>query len=138
MDRGSGVPGISLDDLAIQLLSLGDRGRSDFRSGDVSDGERVVGGSLRRGRSVSRQGSESTNNSKSYSGGGGGGGKLNSEGSNSRRRRSVSVVRYQVSDSEVNKSLLIVNSNLLLFLLKFIDDFVKRKKGSFLNVGMDV
>uniref|UniRef100_A0A6N2KCV0 Uncharacterized protein n=1 Tax=Salix viminalis TaxID=40686 RepID=A0A6N2KCV0_SALVM len=97
MDRGSGVPDISLDDLAIQLLSLGDRGRSGFRSGDVSDGERVVGGSLRRGRSVSRQGSESTNNSKSYSGGGG---KLNSEGSNSRRRRSVSAVRYQVSDSE--------------------------------------
>ncbi|KAJ6294213.1 hypothetical protein OIU76_022320 [Salix suchowensis] len=98
MDRGSGVPDISLDDLAIQLLSLGDRGRSGFRSGDVSVGERVVGGSLRRGRSVSRQGSESTNNSKSYSGGGGG--KLNSEGSNSRRRRSVSAVRYQVSDSE--------------------------------------
>lgn len=136
MDRGSGVPDISLDDLAIQLLSLGDRGRSGFRSGDVSDGERVVGGSLRRGRSVSRQGNESTNNSKSYSGGGGG--KLKSEGSNSRRRRSVSVVRYQVSDSEVNKSLLVLNSNLPLFLWKFIDDFVKRKKGSFLNVGMDV
>ncbi|KAF9667987.1 hypothetical protein SADUNF_Sadunf15G0080000 [Salix dunnii] len=101
MDRGSGVPDISLDDLAIQLLSLGDRGRSGFGSGDVSDGERVAGGSLRRGRSVSRQGSESKNNSKGYSGGGGGGGgKLNSEGSNSRRRRSVSVVRYQVSDSE--------------------------------------
>ncbi|XP_034926128.1 uncharacterized protein [Populus alba] len=99
MDRGSGVPDISLDDLAIQLLSLGDRGRSGFRSGDVSYGERVAGGSLRRGRSVSRQGSESKNNSKSYSRGCGGG-KVNSDGSNSRRRRSVSVVRYQIGDSE--------------------------------------
>ena len=117
MDRGSGVPDISLDDLAIQLLSLGDRGRSGFRSGDVSYGERVAGGSLRRGRSVSRQGSESKNNSKSYSrGGGGGGGKVNSDGSNSRRRRSVSVVRYQIGDSEVNKLLLILNSNLHIFL----------------------
>ncbi|KAG6747160.1 hypothetical protein POTOM_049541 [Populus tomentosa] len=99
MDRGSGVPDISLDDLAIQLLSLGDRGRSSFRSGDVSYGERVAGGSLRRGRSMSRQGSESKNNSKSYSRGCGGG-KVNSDGSNSRRRRSVSVVRYQIGDSE--------------------------------------
>lgn len=112
MDRGSGVPDISLDDLAIQLLSLGDRGRSGFRSGDVSHEERVAGGSLRRGRSVSRQGSESKNNSKSYSRGGG---KVNSDGSNSRRRRSVSVVTYQIGDSEVNKLLLILNSNLHFF-----------------------
>ncbi|CAK7336642.1 unnamed protein product [Dovyalis caffra] len=90
MERGSGVPDISLDDLAIQLFGSGDRGRSGFRSGDVSDGERVVGGSQRRGRSVSRQGSEINNNSKSYSGGSG---KVNSDGNNSRRKRSVSVVR---------------------------------------------
>ena len=50
-----------------------------------------------RGRSVSRQDSESNSNSKSYSGGA----KGNSDGNNSRRRRSVSVVRYQISDSEV-------------------------------------
>lgn len=96
-ERGSGVPDMSLDDLAIQLFSSGDRGRSSgFRSGDVSDGERVVSGSQRRGRSVSRQDSESNSNSKSYSGGA----KGNSDGNNSRRRRSVSVVRYQISDSE--------------------------------------
>jgi hypothetical protein len=97
-ERGSGVPDMSLDDLAIQLFSSGDRGRSSgFRSGDVSDGEIVVSGSQRRGRSVSRQDSESNSNSKSYSGGA----KGNSDGNNSRRRRSVSVVRYQISDSEV-------------------------------------
>ncbi|XP_061956391.1 uncharacterized protein LOC133678175 [Populus nigra] len=96
-ERGSGVPDMSLDDLAIQLFSSGDRGRSSgFRNGDVSDGERVVSGSQRRGRSVSRQDSESNSNSKSYSGGA----KGNSDGNNSRRRRSVSVVRYQISDSE--------------------------------------
>ncbi|KAJ6977673.1 hypothetical protein D5086_023522 [Populus alba] len=96
-ERGSGVPDMSLDDLAIQLFSSCDRGRSSgFRSADVSGGERVVSGSQRRGRSVSRQGSESNSNSKSYSGGA----KGNSDGNNSRRRRSVSVVRYHISDSE--------------------------------------
>ncbi|KAJ6882428.1 hypothetical protein NC651_028888 [Populus alba x Populus x berolinensis] len=96
-ERGSGVPDMSLDDLAIQLFSSGDRGRSSgIRSADVSGGERVVSGSQRRGRSVSRQGSESNSNSKSYSGGA----KGNSDGNNSSRRRSVSVVRYHISDSE--------------------------------------
>ncbi|KAG5234232.1 Amino acid transporter, transmembrane [Salix suchowensis] len=104
-ERGSGVPDMSLDDLAIQLFSSGSRGRSSgLRSCDVSDGERIISGSQRRGRSVSRQGSESNCNSKSY----GGGAKVNPDGNNSRRRRSVSVVRYQISDSEVplsNKTL---------------------------------
>ncbi|KAJ6418133.1 hypothetical protein OIU84_001506 [Salix udensis] len=96
-ERGSGVPDMSLDDLAIQLFSSGSRGRSSgLRSCDVSDGERIISGSQRRGRSVSRQGSESNCNSKSY----GGGAKVNPDGNNSRRRRSVSVVRYQISDSE--------------------------------------
>jgi hypothetical protein len=128
MDRGSGVPDISLDDLAIQLLSLGDRGRSGFRSGDVSHEERVAGGSLRRGRSVSRQGSESKNNSKSYSRGGG---KVNSDGSNSRRRRSVSVVTYQIGDSEVNKLLLILNSNLHFFGGNLLMILLKERKLAF-------
>lgn len=130
MDRGSGVPDISLDDLAIQLLSLGDRGRSGFRSGDVSHEERVAGGSLRRGRSVSRQGSESKNNSKSYSRGGGGG-KVNSDGSNSRRRRSVSVVRYEIGDSEVNKLLLILNSNLHFLCGNLLMILLKERKLAF-------
>ncbi|GMY15055.1 NKAP family protein CG6066 [Fagus crenata] len=99
--RGSGFPEISLDDLAIEFFdSSGDRGRSSGpRKSDAVSG--ASSASQRRGRSVSRQ------NSRVASGGDGrgsvcnnsGGGKVVSE-SNPRRRRSVSVVRYQISDSE--------------------------------------
>lgn len=103
--RGSGFPEISLDDLAIELFDSGsdDRrgGRSALRSCETTPG----GASQRRGRSVSRHGPR-------VSGGGGdargragnnssGGGRLVSESKgNSRQRRSVSVARYQMSDSE--------------------------------------
>lgn len=104
--RGSGFPEISLDDLAIELFDSGsdDRrgGRSALRSCETTPG----GASQRRGRSVSRHGPR-------VSGGGGdargragnnssGGGRLVTESKgNSRQRRSVSVARYQMSDSEV-------------------------------------
>ncbi|XVF08749.1 hypothetical protein REPUB_Repub07fG0029800 [Reevesia pubescens] len=95
--RGSGFPEISLDDLAIELFDSSLRGRSASWNADVSprkDEGRKGGGeesvSQRRGRSVSRGSFENS----------GGGGRLTSDTANSRRRRSVSVVRYQISDSE--------------------------------------
>ncbi|KAK7858088.1 hypothetical protein CFP56_014538 [Quercus suber] len=104
--RGSGFPEISLDDLAIEFFdSSGDRGRSSAKriSDDVTGGLKSSSSaaSQRRGRSVSRQ------SARAASGGDGrgsvrnnsGGGRVVSE-SNPRRRRSVSVVRYQISDSE--------------------------------------
>ena len=105
--RGSGFPEISLDDLAIEFFdSSGDRGRSSAKrisddvTGDLKSSSSSA--SQRRGRSVSRQ------SARAASGGDGrgsvcnnsGGGRVVSE-SNPRRRRSVSVVRYQISDSEV-------------------------------------
>ncbi|WRX18881.1 hypothetical protein QQP08_011368 [Theobroma cacao] len=98
--RGSGFPEISLDDLAIELFDSSLRGRSASRNADVSprNGEGGKGGgesaTQRRGRSVSRQGSRGSFVNS------GGGGRLTSDTANSRRRRSVSVVRYQISDSE--------------------------------------
>ncbi|XVF11586.1 hypothetical protein REPUB_Repub08aG0039800 [Reevesia pubescens] len=98
--RGSGFPEISLDDLAIELFDSSLRGRSASRNADVSprNGEGGKGGgdsvTQRRGRSVSRQGSKGNFVNS------GGGGRLTSDTANSRRRRSVSVVRYQISDSE--------------------------------------
>ncbi|XP_030940500.1 NKAP family protein CG6066 [Quercus lobata] len=104
--RGSGFPEISLDDLAIEFFdSSGDRGRSSAKrisddvTGDLKSSSSSA--SQRRGRSVSRQ------SARAASGGDGrgsvcnnsGGGRVVSE-SNPRRRRSVSVVRYQISDSE--------------------------------------
>lgn len=104
--RGSGFPEISLDDLAIEFFdSSGDRGRSSAKriSDDVTGGLKSSSSaaSQRRGRSVSRQ------SARAASGGDGrgsvcnnsSGGRVVSE-SNPRRRRSVSVVRYQISDSE--------------------------------------
>lgn len=104
--RGSGFGDISLDDLAIEFFSLKDereseRGRSSSRRG-AGVGSRVAApteSSERRGRSVSRQRSGG-GGGKSGSLGGGGGGRIGSDAS-SRRRRSVSVVRCQISDSEV-------------------------------------
>ncbi|XP_015577499.1 uncharacterized protein LOC8266349 isoform X1 [Ricinus communis] len=99
--RGSSFPDITLDDIAVELFNSGDRGRSALRNnGDVSSGDNnnnKVSVSQRRGRSVSRrvgEGKGSCANSNV------GGGRVNSENNNSRRRRSVSVVRYQISDSE--------------------------------------
>ncbi|KAM1736969.1 hypothetical protein ACFX12_015259 [Malus domestica] len=103
--RGSGFPEISLDDLAVELFdSSADRSRSDARSSEATP---AGSASQRRGRSVSRHGPR-------VGGGGGGGGDVrggtgnNSAGGrvvseskgNSSRRRSVSVARYQKSDSE--------------------------------------
>lgn len=108
--RGSGFPEISLDDLAIELFDSGSDDRRGGRSALRSSETTPEGASQRRGRSVSRHGSR-------VSGGGGGGGvdargragnnssgggRLVSESKgNSRQRRSVSVARYQMSDSEV-------------------------------------
>lgn len=103
--RGSGFPEISLDDLAIELFDSGSDDRRGGRSALRSSETTPDGTSQRRGRSVSRHGSR-------VSGGGGdargragnntsGGGRLVSESKgNSRQRRSVSVARYQMSDSE--------------------------------------
>ncbi|KAK8511077.1 hypothetical protein V6N11_046400 [Hibiscus sabdariffa] len=71
--RGSGFPEISLDDLAIELFDSSLRGRSASRIDDFTP----------------RYGSR-----------GSAGGRLTSDTASSRRRRSVSVVRYQISDSE--------------------------------------
>ncbi|XP_044485769.1 uncharacterized protein LOC123211238 [Mangifera indica] len=94
--RGSGFPEISLDDLAVEFFdSSGDRGRLSVRKDEPNDSRAGGGGTVRRGRSVSRQGA------KGFSGNFSAGGKVVPESNNNpRRRRSVSVVRYQISDSE--------------------------------------
>ncbi|XVE54527.1 hypothetical protein DITRI_Ditri03aG0088700 [Diplodiscus trichospermus] len=97
--RGSGFPEISLDDLASELFDSCLRGRSASRNDDVSPrngegGKERESVTQRRGRSVSRQGSRGNFVTS------GAGGRLTSDTANSRRRRSVSVVRYQISDSE--------------------------------------
>lgn len=98
--RGSEFPEISLDDLAIQFLNSADRGRSVSRNDGVNPCDsKVASVSQRRGRSVSRHASR-VGDGKGSGGTSNDGGRVNSE-SNSRRRRSVSVVRYQISDSEV-------------------------------------
>ncbi|KAL4295504.1 hypothetical protein GQ457_12G006460 [Hibiscus cannabinus] len=86
-------PEISLDDLANELFdsSLQDRSIDDVTPRIGEGGENV---NQRRGRSVSRQ--ESRVNAVNS----GAGGRLTSDTASSRRRRSVSVVRYQISDSE--------------------------------------
>lgn len=89
--RGSGFPEISLDDLAIEFFDSANRGRVNSRSSESETS------SLRRGRSVSRRSSGVGEDRRSSIGGGG---KTSSDAS-SRRRRSVSVVRCQISDSEV-------------------------------------
>ncbi|KAL2340180.1 hypothetical protein Fmac_008120 [Flemingia macrophylla] len=100
--RGFGFPEISLDDLAIEFFESANRGR--FGSG-TSESEASAGadadaaGSQRHGRSVSRKSSGVGDDRRSSVGPDGGGKPLSD--ANSRRRRSVSVVRYQISDSEV-------------------------------------
>ncbi|KAG8638727.1 uncharacterized protein LOC110599895 isoform X1 [Manihot esculenta] len=95
--RGSGFPDVTLDDLAVQFFGSADRGRSYSRIDDVSSGDKVSV-SQRRGRSVSRHGSR-VGEGKANGRNGYVGGRVNFD-NNSRRRRSVSVVRYQISDSE--------------------------------------
>ncbi|TYG43743.1 hypothetical protein ES288_D11G042600v1 [Gossypium darwinii] len=96
--RGSGLPEISLDDLAIELFDSSLSGRSASwnanvrtRNGEGGVVENVV---QKRGRSVSRRGTSGSSVNS------GSGGSLTSDTANSRRRRSVSVARYQISDSE--------------------------------------
>ncbi|XP_062029465.1 uncharacterized protein LOC133745420 isoform X1 [Rosa rugosa] len=98
--RGSGFPEISLDDLAIELFDSGSDergGRSALRSSETTPAQR-------RGRSVSRHGprvSGGGGETRGRAGNSSGGGKVVSESKgNSRQRRSVSVARYQMSDSE--------------------------------------
>ncbi|KGN64387.1 uncharacterized protein LOC101211551 [Cucumis sativus] len=101
--RGSGFPEISLDDLAVEFFGSTDRGRSAARSSELSGAMNSSVASNRRGRSVSRHGGGKTSGGGCENKGRGGssvsGGKVVPE-SNSRRRRSLSVVRYQISDSE--------------------------------------
>ncbi|KAJ9140205.1 hypothetical protein P3X46_030880 [Hevea brasiliensis] len=95
--RGSGFPDVTLDDLAVQFFDSADRGRSASRIDDFSSGDKVSV-SQRRGRSVSRHGYR-VGDGKASGGNSYVGGRINSD-YNSRRRRSVSVVQYQISDSE--------------------------------------
>ncbi|KAE9604280.1 hypothetical protein Lalb_Chr11g0069691 [Lupinus albus] len=97
--RGSGFPEISLDDLAIEFFDSADRGRSGSRSFDHKVSPAPGTASQRRGRSVSRKSIGGVDDRRSSIAGSGGSGRAVSD-ANSRRRRSVSVVRYQISDSE--------------------------------------
>ncbi|XP_048444033.1 uncharacterized protein LOC103950050 isoform X2 [Pyrus x bretschneideri] len=106
--RGSGFPEISLDDLAVELFdSSADRSRSVARSTEATPADSA---SLRRGRSVSRHGPRIGGGGGDVRGGTGNnsaGGRVVSESKgNSSRRRSVSVARYQMSDSESQSSVL--------------------------------
>ncbi|KAG5019616.1 hypothetical protein AAZX31_06G164600 [Glycine max] len=98
--RGSGFPEISLDDLAIEFFESANRGRFGSRTSEseASPADAGAAASQRRGRSVSRKISGVGDDRRSSIGGGGGVRPFSD--ANSRRRRSVSVVRYQISDSE--------------------------------------
>lgn len=99
--RGSGFQEISLDDLAIEFFSSGDRGRSGSRSSEaVPASQSLASFSQRRGRSVSRPSMRTGGDGRGNVCNSSGGGRVGSE-SNSRRRRSVSVVPCRISDSEV-------------------------------------
>ncbi|CAH9135847.1 unnamed protein product [Cuscuta epithymum] len=114
--RGSVFPEISLDDLAQEFFcrkdeeidsSDPDRTRSARRGSDIGRWASETASSQRRGRSVSRQSSSSktsgdrksvvSDRSRVNTG---------LSESNSRRRRSVSSVRFQISDSESHSSVL--------------------------------
>ncbi|KAK7350689.1 hypothetical protein VNO77_09566 [Canavalia gladiata] len=94
--RGSGFPEISLDDLAIEFFESANRGRFGSRTSGSEAAPAGATASQRRGRSVSRKSSGVGDDRRSSIGGGG----RSFSDANSRRRRSVSVVRYQISDSE--------------------------------------
>ncbi|XP_014489895.1 uncharacterized protein LOC106752674 isoform X2 [Vigna radiata var. radiata] len=101
--RGSVFPEISLDDLAIEFFESANRGRfGGSRTSESEASPAGAGASQRRGRSVSRKSSGTGDDRRSSVGGGGGVRPV--ADANSRRRRSVSVVRYQISDSENSRS----------------------------------
>ncbi|KAF7838201.1 uncharacterized protein G2W53_006683 [Senna tora] len=97
--RGSGFPEISLDDLAIEFFESANRGRQASRHSEPSPVSGAAA-SQRRGRSVSRKSAGVGNDGRGGVGNSGGGGGRVVPDANSRRRRSLSVVRYQISDSE--------------------------------------
>lgn len=103
--RGSGFTDISLDDLAVEFFGSGQRCRSSLLDSEASP---TTGDSLsqRRGRSVSRQASRISGVNGDVRGNVSGNSvreKVTSDfSSSSRRRRSLSVVRCQISDSEVS------------------------------------
>lgn len=97
--RGSGFPEISLDDLAIEFFESANRGRQASRHSETSPASGAAA-SQRRGRSVSRKSSGVGNDGRGNAGNSASGGRVVSDATQ-RRRRSLSVVRYQISDSEV-------------------------------------
>lgn len=102
--RGSGFPEISLDDLAVEFFESANRGRMASSRHSEPSPAGGAAASQRRGRSVSRKGSGASNDARGNIGNSAsGGGRIVSDAS-SRRRRSLSVVRYQISDSEVRSS----------------------------------
>lgn len=121
--RGSGVPEISLDDLAIEFFSQeeerenSDRGRSGRRASGIGHWASETASSRRRGRSVSRQGSKTSAADRKSVAADRSRSNLAKSDASSRRRRSVSAVRYQISDSEVKllyPFLLFVYSKILI------------------------
>ncbi|XP_009616067.1 uncharacterized protein LOC107786377 [Nicotiana tabacum] len=104
--RGSGVPEISLDDLAIEFFSQeeerenSDRGRSGKRASGIGHWASETASSTRRGRSVSRQGSKTSASDRKSVTADRSRSNIATSDASSRRRRSVSAVRYQISDSE--------------------------------------
>ncbi|KAK4362593.1 hypothetical protein RND71_017834 [Anisodus tanguticus] len=100
---GSGVPEISLDDLAIEFFSQeeeresGDRGR---RASGIGHWASETASSRRRGRSVSRHGLKSVTTDRKSVAADRSRSNVATSDASSRRRRSVSAVRYQISDSE--------------------------------------
>lgn len=121
--RGSGFQEISLDDLAIEFFSSKDtsggsnveekenreRGRSRAvrRGSEIGRWASDTASSKTRGRSASRHGSgggNSVGEAKTTISNGNAGKRGTSE-ANPRRRRSVSMARYQISDSEVKAEL---------------------------------
>ncbi|XP_016464162.1 uncharacterized protein LOC107787152 [Nicotiana tabacum] len=106
--RGSGVPEISLDDLAIEFFSQEEerensdrhRGRSGRRTSEIGHWASETASSRRRGRSVSRQGSKTSAADRKSVAADRSRSNIATSDASSRRRRSVSAVRYQISDSE--------------------------------------
>ncbi|KAJ7945739.1 Micronuclear linker histone polyprotein-like [Quillaja saponaria] len=99
--RASGFPEISLDDLVIEFFDSSDRGCLASRQSEPRPASETSV-LQRRGRPISRQNSKVSVEGrvpKSTVCNSSARGRIVSD-ANSRRRRSVSVVRYQISDSE--------------------------------------
>ncbi|KAK6127612.1 hypothetical protein DH2020_038650 [Rehmannia glutinosa] len=110
-------PEISLDDLALEFFSSssknenesdgvvverkGREGRSASRHGEIGRWASDTASSRRRGRSVSKTRGNVVSSSSAS-----GGKNVISSDAGSRRRRSLSVARYQISDSESQSSAL--------------------------------